>query len=104
MHRVAFKMKLFRGCESEYSKRHDEIWDELKVLLKNSGISDYSIFLDRSTGELFACLTIDDRKNLEKLANEDVMKKWWSYMKDVMETNLDNSPATVALEEVFYLR
>ncbi|MBD0350176.1 MAG: L-rhamnose mutarotase, partial [Flavisolibacter sp.] len=46
MQRVAFKMKLFKGCEEEYRKRHDEIWNELKYLLKQAGIKDYSIFLD----------------------------------------------------------
>ncbi|HVF96868.1 MAG TPA: L-rhamnose mutarotase, partial [Flavisolibacter sp.] len=44
--RVAFKMKLFPGFEAEYKKRHDEIWPELTALLKEAGISDYSIFLD----------------------------------------------------------
>ncbi len=49
MHRIAFKMELFEGYEAEYIKRHDEIWPELTNFLKESGISDYSIFLDRDT-------------------------------------------------------
>jgi L-rhamnose mutarotase len=31
------------------------------------------------------------------------MKKWWSYMKDIMEINEDNSPVVISLKEVFYL-
>jgi len=31
------------------------------------------------------------------------MKKWWTYMKDIMETNPDNSPVSISLKEVFYL-
>ena len=46
MHRVAFKMKLFPGKEEEYKKRHDELWPDLEQLLKQAGISEYSIFLD----------------------------------------------------------
>ncbi|HRB79353.1 MAG TPA: L-rhamnose mutarotase [Niabella sp.] len=38
-------MKLFPGKEKEYKKRHDEIWPELKTLLKDTGIESYSIFL-----------------------------------------------------------
>lgn len=53
MDRVAFKMKLLPGCEAEYKKRHDEIWPELCDLLKQTGISEYSIFLDEETGTLF---------------------------------------------------
>jgi L-rhamnose mutarotase len=103
MVRVAFKMKLFKGKEDEYKKRHDEIWNELKELLKQAGIKDYSIFLDEKTNDLFAYFTIDDATNLDELPNEPIMKKWWSYMKDIMQTNEDDSPVTIPLKEVFYL-
>ena len=63
--RVAFKMKLFPGFEAEYKKRHDEIWPELVQLLKEAGISDYSIFLDEETNSLFGVLKITDPKNIE---------------------------------------
>ena len=104
MQRVAFKMKLFKGCEDEYRKRHDEIWDELKELLKRSGINDYSIFLDETTNDLIGYLTIEDAKKLDELPNEPVMKKWWAYMKDLMQTNEDDLPVNIRLKEVFYLR
>ena len=103
MQRVAFKMKLFKGCEDEYKKRHDKIWSELKELLKQRGVKDYSIFLDEETNDLFAYLTVEDAKRLDELPEEPLMKKWWNYMKDVMETNEDNSPKVVSLKEVFYL-
>jgi|SRR5215831_1264352 len=103
MQRIAFKMKLFKGRKDEYKKRHDEIWSELKELLKQAGIVNYSIFLDDETNDLFAYLTIDDAKKLDELPNEPVMQKWWRYMKDVMETNEDNSPVVIPLKEVFYL-
>ena len=37
MQRVAFKMKLFKGLEGEYKRRHDAIWPELTNLLKTTG-------------------------------------------------------------------
>lgn len=104
MQRVAFKMKLFKGCEAEYKKRHDELWSDVKQLLKQSGIADYSIFLDEETNFLFAYLTVDDTKKLDALSQEPVMQKWWSYMKDIMETNADGSPVVIPLNEVFYLQ
>lgn len=103
MQRVSFKMKLFEGYAEEYKNRHDKIWSELRQLLKQAGIKDYSIFLDEETNSLFAYLTIDDAKKLEELPGEPVMKKWWSYMKGIMETNEDNSPVSIPLKEVFYL-
>jgi L-rhamnose mutarotase len=103
MQRVAFKMKLFDGCEDEYKKRHDAIWPDLKILLKETGVQDYSIFLDAETNTLFGVLKIENALKLEELPNHPVMKKWWAYMKDIMESNPDNSPVSVPLKEIFYL-
>ena len=103
MHRIAFKMKLFKGKEDEYKKRHDEIWPELKSLLKTTGIEDYSIFLDTETNDLFGVLKIQDPMELDELPKHQVMRKWWNYMKDLMETNEDESPVSVRMSEVFYL-
>ena len=103
MDRVAFKMKLFPGCEAEYKKRHDEIWPELSALLKQTGISEYSIFLDEESGSLFGFLKAEDRKSLDSLPAQAIMQNWWAHMRDIMESNLDNSPVSIPLKEVFYL-
>ena len=103
MDRVSFKMKLFPGQEAEYKKRHDEIWPELSALLKEAGVSDYSIFLDEETNSLIGILKVTDKANLDTLPAQAIMKKWWAYMGDIMESNPDNSPVSVPLKEVFYL-
>lgn len=96
-------MKLFPGFEQEYKKRHDEIWPELVALLKDVGISDYSIFLDEETNSLFGVLTINDRLLLDSLPQQALMQQWWAYMADIMETNPDHSPVNAPLKELFYL-
>lgn len=103
MARVAFRMKLFPGQEAEYRKRHDEIWPELHDLLKTTGISNYSIFLDDETGILFGVMDATDPSALNQLPSNPVMQKWWAYMKDIMESNPDNSPVSIPLREVFFL-
>ena len=103
MARIAFKMKLYKGYEEEYKKRHDELWPELKELLKTNGISEYSIFLDKETNILFGVMNAENQSSLDKLPSEPIMQKWWTYMKDIMESKPDNSPVSVSLEEVFYL-
>lgn len=103
MKRVAFKMQLKKGFEAEYQRRHDELWPDLKELLKSTGISEYSIFLDDTTNSLFGILKIDDAELLNALPEHAVMQKWWWYMKDIMEYNPDNSPISISLKEVFYL-
>ncbi len=101
--RIAFKMQLFKGREEEYKKRHDELWPELQDLLKKSGISDYSIFLDETTNSLFGVLKAEDPTLLDKLPEQPVMQRWWQYMADIMETAPDSSPVQTPLKEVFYL-
>lgn len=96
-------MKLFKGFEEEYRRRHDTLWPELQTLLHDAGIREYSIFLDESSGILFAVLNIADPKQLDALPAQAVMQRWWAYMKDIMESNPDNSPVTSPLKEVFYL-
>lgn len=103
MQRVAFKMQLHKGFEAEYAKRHEKLWPELEVLLKDTGIQEYSIFLDETTLSLFGVLKVDDKIKLDELPSQPVMQKWWAYMKDIMESNADNSPVSVPLKEVFYL-
>lgn len=102
-HRIAFKMQLYKGFEAEYKKRHDALWPDLKKLLKSNGVSEYSIFLDETTNSLFSIMKADDLEVLKDLPSNPVMQKWWAYMKDIMETNDDNSPVSIPLKEVFYL-
>lgn len=103
MIRGAFKMKLRKGFEDEYKKRHDEIWAELKKALSDAGISDYSIYLDEETGTLFGFRKVSEDNTADELPNNPIVKKWWDYMGDIMETNPDNSPVSIPLKEVFHM-
>jgi L-rhamnose mutarotase len=104
MKRLGFKMFLNEGQKAEYKKRHDEIWPELKKLLKNAGIREYSIFLDEETNTLFAFQKNSSDRGSHDLSQSDIIKKWWNFMSDIMKVNPDNSPVTVEMEEVFYLK
>lgn len=101
--RKASKMKVFKNCFAEYKRRHDEIWPEMKEELKRHGATNYSIYLDETTGDLFAYVEVEDEALYAGIADTAVCKKWWAYMRDVMETNPDNSPVSVDLKPVFYL-
>ena len=96
-------MQLRAGFEAEYRKRHDAIWPELAALLHDTGIREYSIFLEERTGQLFGYLRIGDAVKLDQLPAQPVMQRWWTYMQDIMDTNPDRSPVSIPLKEVFYL-
>ncbi len=103
MMRRAFKMKLKAGCEQEYKDRHDRIWPELRKLLKDAGISDYAIYLDPETNNLFAVQKVEDPEKLKSLPEDPVMRKWWDHMAGIMETHPDHAPVEVGLQEMFYM-
>src|SRR6056297_840887 len=103
MNRFAFKMKLKPGFKEEYKKRHDEIWPELEKLIRETGVSDYSIFLGEGTNIHFAVQKQAGDSSSQDLGKNPLVQKWWAYMADIMETNPDNSPVTIPLEEVFYM-
>ena len=103
MKRLAFKMHLNEGQKDLYIKRHNEIWPELSKLLKESGVSEYSIFLDEETNTLFAFQKVTGKGGSQDLGKTEIVKKWWKFMADIMMVNPDNSPVSKELEEVFYL-
>lgn len=96
-------MKMVPGFKDEYRKRHGEIWPELVRLLKEEGVGNYSIFLDEETNTLFAYQEQTGENSSQDLGKTEIVQKWWKYMSDIMETNPDNSPVTVPLEQVFYM-
>lgn len=103
MKREAFKMYLKAGYEAEYEKRHNAIWPELKKLLKETGVSDYTIFWDKETNILYAYQIVDGNASSQDLGENPIVQKWWEYMADIMDTNPDNSPISIPLKEVFHM-
>jgi len=96
-------MTLKPGCQEEYERRHNPIWAELETVLKEHGVSNYSIFLDRRTCQLFAYAEIESESRWQQIARSEVCQRWWAHMKDLMLTNSDDSPVTTDLDEVFHL-
>lgn len=99
----AFKMKLFAGMEAEYEKRHNELWGEMRDMIHEYGGRNYSIFLDRDTNTLFGYIEIESEERWAKSAETEICKRWWHFMADIMETNIDESPVSVDLKPVFHL-
>lgn len=103
MERYAFRMRLNPGAADEYRRRHDAIWPELAALLKEAGVSDYSIFLDEETNALFGVLSRRRDHGMAELRTHPVMRRWWAHMADLMETKPDNEPVATPLRPMFHL-
>lgn len=101
--KYAFRMKLNPGMGDEYRRRHDQIWPELLALLREAGVSDYSIHLDAEMNILVGVLWRRDDHGMDDLPKHAVMQRWWTYMADIMETKPDNEPVSIPLETVFHM-
>ena len=99
----AFRMRLDEGMEEEYERRHDAIWPELVALLREAGVSDYSIWLDPETRCLFGILRRPPDHGMDALPAHPVMRRWWAMMADLMETHPSDEPVAVPLRRVFHM-
>ncbi len=102
MERYAWKAKIKAGMHEEYIRRHDEIWDEMKEVLKEAGITNYTIWMtgDELFGYYECTKGADFAARVQ--AESPVVDRWNEYMKDVMEMEMDEETgAQPRLRQVF---
>ena len=80
MEKYAWRGKIVPGMQEEYKKRHDNIWPEMKEVLANAGIVNYSIWMQGE--ELFGYYECEKGVDYaaKVQAESDVVKKWDEYM------------------------
>ena len=103
MIRKAFVMSVNADRHEEYERRHNPIWPELEAAIKAHGVHNYSIYLDAETSKLFAYAEVESEEQWASIAEEEICKKWWRHMREIMPSNPDNSPIAKDLREVFHL-
>ena len=104
MERFAWKATVKEGKLAEYKKRHDNIWPELKQVLKDAGIGNYTIW--NVGNELFGYFECDKGVAYaeQHQAASSVVGKWNEYMKDVMVMEMDpETGAQPKMQQVFFL-
>lgn len=105
MERYAWKAIVHDGMLLEYKRRHDEIWPEMKELLKSAGIRNYSIW--NVGNELFGYYECEKGADYAaKVQSESpIVDRWNAYMKDVMTMEMDpKTGAQPQLKEMSYLK
>ena len=104
MERKAWRGRIVDGMKAEYKRRHDEIWPEMKQVLKDAGISNYTIWANGY--ELFGYYECE--KGVEYAnrvqAQSGVVKRWNAYMEDVLLLEMDaKTGAQPEMEQMFFL-
>lgn len=99
--RYAFHLTIRHGMEDEYERRHANVWDDMKKMLKVSGISNYSIFRDGT--DVFGYWECDDlSRTLESVNSSEVNARWQAYMSDIIITP-SSERTSGGMKEVFRL-
>lgn len=104
MEKYAWKATIVAGALNEYVRRHNEIWPEMKQVLKEAGIKNYTIW--NVGNEMFGYYECEKGiAYASKIQSESpVVKKWDEYMKDILI--MEKDPVTNAqplLTKVFEL-
>ena len=76
-----------------------------RKLLKEYGVSNYSIFLHKDSDVLFGYFEVENEELFNKMGESDVCRRWWKYMTEVLVSESENSPKAKEdmLTEVFHL-
>ncbi len=105
MQRVCFVLQVKPERLDEYKERHRSVWPEMQAALRETGWSNYSLFL-RDDGLLVGYL---ETENFERaragMATREVNQRWQREMADffVQPDGALPDRAMQALEEVFHL-
>ena len=103
--RVCFQLQVKKDRIDEYKARHRAVWPDMLDALRQTGWSNYSLFL-REDGLLNGYLeTADFDQALAGMALHEVNNRWQTEMKGFFE-DAQQRPADrqlELLEEVFHL-
>ena len=105
MEKYAWRGRILPGAREEYIRRHDEIWEEMKQVLAEAGIVNYTIW--NMGDELFGYYECE--KGIDYAAKvqreSPVVARWNEYMKDILILERDpETGAQARMVQVFSFR
>lgn len=103
--RICFVLQVKPKRLEEYKRRHSNVWPEMLNALRETGWSNYSLFL-RDDGMLVGYLETESFERARAgMAGRDVNARWQREMADffVQPAGLLPDRAMQPLEEVFHL-
>ena len=106
MPRVGFRLQLKKELLDEYVEHHKNVWPDMLQALRDTGWTNYSLFLDRDDAALFGYFETPDLDAARAgMAAKEVNERWQAMMGPYFE-DLDGvgpDEGFKQLESVFYL-
>jgi len=106
MERVCFRLQVRKDRMAEYVERHKVVWPEMLQALRDTGWTNYSIYLDPSDGLLIGYLETPDLEAAKAgMAAREINAKWQADMAPFFEALDGQAPdeGFLRLQEIFYL-
>jgi L-rhamnose mutarotase len=103
MERAFFTFEIRPGTEDEYKRRHDEIWPELVAVIKDAGVSNYSIFRRGTQVFLYLECEPDRETAFSKIGATEVNARWSEWFEDIIIDMTDENGELRWGEEVWHL-
>jgi len=106
MERVCFRLQVRKDRMAEYVERHKAVWPEMLQALRDTGWTNYSIYLDPSDGLLIGYLETPDLEAAKAgMATREINAKWQADMAPFFEALDGQAPdeGFLRLQEIFYL-
>ena len=107
MQRVGFRLQVRPEMMDEYVRRHAEVWPDMLQALRETGWTNYTLFLDRSDGTLFGYFETPDLAAAKAgMAAREVNARWQAEMAPFFIALDGKRPdeGFFQLEDVFYLQ
>jgi L-rhamnose mutarotase len=105
MKRICFLLRVKPDRLDEYKLRHRSVWPEMLEALRQTGWSNYSLFL-RDDGMLVGYFETEDFESARAgMASREINERWQREMKEffVQPAGLLPDRAMAPLEEIFHL-
>ncbi len=105
MQRICFVLQVRPELLEEYKVRHRAVWPDMLAALRETGWTNYSLFL-RSDGLLVGYLEAEDfERSRKEMAKREINERWQREMTPFFMNPPGVPPdgAMTTLEEIFHL-
>lgn len=104
MERVCFTMRLKPERVDDYLVAHRTVWPEMLDLLRETGWSNYSLFVDRENALVIGYLETDSFEDAVAAANRsEVNARWQAGMAEFFDEQTAPDRTMKRLTEYFHL-
>jgi L-rhamnose mutarotase len=101
--RACFLMHVRPEALEEYTRRHAEVWPEMRAALSEAGWRNYSLY-STGDGTIVGYCEVDDfQAALDAMQDRDVNTRWQKEMAPMFEVQAAPDATLERLQEIFHL-